>query len=64
MLAGSNIINGKLNTLEGKAMAIKEALTELIQRSFSHVIFESGSQIVIVAISSMQQGPSEFSSII
>jgi hypothetical protein len=30
ILAGSNIINGRLNALEGEAMAIKEALTELI----------------------------------
>jgi ribonuclease HI len=51
MLAGSNIINGRLNTLEGEAMTIKKALIELIQRGFSHVIIESDSQIVIEVIS-------------
>jgi ribonuclease HI len=45
-------------------MAIKEALTELIQRGFSHAIIESDSKIVIDAISSRQHGYSEFSSII
>jgi ribonuclease HI len=45
------IINGRLNTLEGEAMAIKKALIELIQRGFSHVIIESDSQIVIEVIS-------------
>jgi ribonuclease HI len=51
MLTGSNIINGRLNTLEGEAMTIKKALIELIQRIFSHVIIESDSQIVIEVIS-------------
>jgi ribonuclease HI len=65
VLPDSNIINGRLNTLEGEAMTIKKALTELIQKSFSHVIIESDSQIVIDQVtSSMQQGSSVFSFII
>jgi ribonuclease HI len=65
LLAGSNIFHGGLNIIEGEAMAIKKAITELLQRGFSHVIIESDSQIVINQVaSSMQQGSSVFSFII
>jgi hypothetical protein len=33
MLAGSNIINGRLNTIEGEAIAIKEARRELVEEA-------------------------------
>jgi ribonuclease HI len=64
LLAGSNIFHGGLNIIEGEVMAIKEAITELLQRGFSHVIIESDSQVVIEAISHGHQGASKFSSII
>jgi hypothetical protein len=54
ILAGTNLMNTKLNTLEEEAMAIKEAKIEVImvQRGLSHVILESDSKIVVDAISS------------
>ncbi|PNX75879.1 cytochrome p450 [Trifolium pratense] len=61
LLAGSNVIHGRLNTIEGEAVAMKEAISEAIQRGFTHVIFESDSRILIDAISSRQQGYSTFS---
>ncbi|XP_045800055.1 uncharacterized protein LOC123894182 [Trifolium pratense] len=64
LLAGSNVILGRLNTIEGEAVAMKEAISEAIQRGFTHVIFESDSQILIDAISSRQQGYSTFSPLI
>ncbi|PNX97936.1 mediator of RNA polymerase II transcription subunit 26-like protein, partial [Trifolium pratense] len=47
IVAGTNIMQARLNTLEGEAMAIKEAIGEMLQRGFSHVIFESDSKIVV-----------------
>ncbi|MCH89074.1 polynucleotidyl transferase Ribonuclease H fold, partial [Trifolium medium] len=35
LLAGTNLMQAKLNTLEGEAMAIKEAMSEMIQRGLS-----------------------------
>jgi ribonuclease HI len=64
MLASSNTIQGRLNTIEGEALAIKNAIIEMIQKGFSHVIIESDSQIAIEAISSTHQGSLEFSAII
>jgi ribonuclease HI len=54
----------QLNTLEGEAIAIKEAMSELMQRGLSCVIFESDSKIVVDAISSRHVGISEFSVLI
>jgi ribonuclease HI len=45
-------------------LAIKNAIIEMIQKGFSHVIIESDSQIAIEAISSTHQGSLEFSAII
>jgi ribonuclease HI len=64
LLAGTNLIQAQLNTLEGEAMAIKEAMGELMQRVLSSVIFESASKIVVDAISSRHVGISEFSVLI
>ncbi|PNX91013.1 hypothetical protein L195_g047142 [Trifolium pratense] len=64
ILAGTYLINGRLNTLEGEAMALKEAICEVKQRSVSHVVFESDSKVVVDAISSRQLGTSEFSVVI
>jgi hypothetical protein len=44
MLAGSYIIQARLNMVDGEAMTMKEAISELIQRGYSHVITESDSQ--------------------
>jgi ribonuclease HI len=63
-LVESNVTHGRFNTIEGEALAMKEAISEAIQRGFTHVIFESDSQIFIDAISSGQQGHSTFSLLI
>jgi hypothetical protein len=44
-IAGSNIIYKRFNTIEGEAIAFKEAICEIIQRGFSHATFESDSKI-------------------
>jgi ribonuclease HI len=63
-LAGTNILHSPLNVLEGEAMALKEAMEEMIHRGLSHVIFESDSKVVVDAIASRQVGVSEFSIVI
>jgi ribonuclease HI len=52
------------STQEVEAMAIKEAMEEIIQRGLSHVIFENDSKIVVDAISSRQIEISVFSMLI
>jgi ribonuclease HI len=64
ILAESNVIQGRLNTIEGEAMTMREAIQEVMQRGFTHMIFESDSQIVIDVISSSRHGVSEFSTLI
>jgi hypothetical protein len=64
ILAGSNVINGKLDIIKRETMAMKEDISEMIQRCLSRVIFESDSQIVIDAILSRSHGVSEFSALI
>jgi ribonuclease HI len=63
-LAGTNLVNSPLTTLEGEAMALVEAMHEMIHRGFSKIIFESDSKLVVDAISSRQGGISEFSILI
>jgi ribonuclease HI len=63
-LAGTNILHSPLNVLEGEAMALREAMKEVMHRGLSHVIFESDSKLVVDAISSKQAGISEFSMLI
>ncbi|CAJ2679655.1 unnamed protein product [Trifolium pratense] len=64
ILASSNILYEKLNIIEGEALAIKEAMCEIIQRGFSQVIFECDSKVVVDAIHSRNVGVSESRSII
>jgi hypothetical protein len=64
LLADSNVTQGRLNTIEGDALAMKEAISEAIQRGFTYFIFECDSQIFIDVISSRQQGYSTFSLLI
>ncbi|CAJ2652949.1 unnamed protein product [Trifolium pratense] len=45
-----------VNTIEGEALAWKEAIHEVIQRGISHVIFESDSKVVVDAIASRSVG--------
>jgi ribonuclease HI len=63
-LAGSNIVPTSLSVLEGEAMALVEAMEEMIQRGLSFVTFESDSKLVVDAISSRQTGVSVFSLLI
>ncbi|CAJ2640277.1 unnamed protein product [Trifolium pratense] len=51
ILAGTNLTQGRLNTFEGEAMTLKEAIEEAMSKGFSHVIFESDSKNVVDAIS-------------
>jgi hypothetical protein len=64
ILAGTYFINGRLNTMEGEAIALKEAICEVRQRGFSHIIFESDSKIVVDAITTTHVGTFEFSAVI
>jgi ribonuclease HI len=59
-LAGTNILQSSLNVLEGEAMALLEAMEEVVHRGYSFVIFESDSKLVVDALSSRQVGVSEF----
>jgi ribonuclease HI len=63
-LAGSNMMHATLSVLEGEAMALIEAMEEVIHRGLSFVIFESDSKLVVDAISSRQVGVSDFSILI
>jgi hypothetical protein len=56
--------DGTCSIMEGESIAILEALHELQQQGFSHVIIESDSQTVVDAIRHSPGGSSEFSSII
>jgi hypothetical protein len=51
-------------SLEEEATVLKKAIVEMSQRGYSHVIFESDSQVVIDVISSRQRGVSDFNNII
>jgi ribonuclease HI len=64
ILAGSNTLPTTFNVIEGEALALMEAMKEVIQRGFHFVIFESDSKIVVDAIHSRQSGVSEFSLLI
>jgi ribonuclease HI len=63
-LAGTNVVNSPLSVLEGEALAIIEAMEEVIHRGLPFVIFESDSKLVVDAISSRQEGISESSILI
>ncbi|KAK2416735.1 protein argonaute [Trifolium repens] len=63
-LAGTNIVNTPFSVVEGEAMALAEAMKEMLQRGLSYVVFESDSKIVVDAISSRQSCVSEFSLLI
>jgi ribonuclease HI len=56
-------MHSPLSVVEGEAMAIIEAMEEVINRGFPFVIFESDSKLVVDAISSRQTGVSEFSTL-
>jgi ribonuclease HI len=63
-LAGTNLVSSPFSVMEGEAMALIEAMEQVIQRGLSFVIFESDSKLVVDAISSRQAGVSEFSILI
>ncbi|KAK2374133.1 hypothetical protein QL285_075114 [Trifolium repens] len=63
-LAGSNFVKSSLSIMEGEAMAVIEAMEEMMERGISFVTFESDSKLVVDAISSKQVGLSEFSTLI
>jgi ribonuclease HI len=58
------MMQARLSTLEGEAMAIKEAIEEMVQKGFSHAIIESDSKTVVDAICSSHLGISDFSMLI
>jgi ribonuclease HI len=63
-LAGTNIVNSPYSVMEGEALALIEAMEEMILRGQTFVTFESDSKLVVDAISSTQNGISEFSILI
>jgi ribonuclease HI len=63
-LAGTNIRHSLYSVVEGEACAIIEAMEEMILRGFKYVIFESDSRLVVDAITSSNNGISEFSHLI
>jgi ribonuclease HI len=63
-LAGTNIVHSYYSVVEGEALAVIEAMEEMILRGFRNVIFESDSKLVVDAISSTHNGISEFSTLI
>ncbi|KAK2436569.1 hypothetical protein QL285_021555 [Trifolium repens] len=60
-LAGTNIVNSPYSVAEGEALAIIEAMEEMILRGLPFVIFESDSKLVVDAT---QNGIFEFSILI
>jgi ribonuclease HI len=63
-LAGSNTMPSSLTVMEGEAVALVEAMEEVIRRGLSYVSFESDSKLVVDAINLRQTGASEFSLLI
>jgi ribonuclease HI len=59
-LAATNIVYSSHSVMEGEALALIDAMEEMIQRGHTSVTFESDSKIVVDAISSSQHGLSEF----
>jgi ribonuclease HI len=53
--------DGNCSIVEGEAIALLNALQSMVQRGFSHVIFESDSKSVVDAIHHYRGGNSEFS---
>jgi hypothetical protein len=60
-LLGTNMMQARLSTLEGEAMAIKEAIEEMVQKGFSHARV---TQTLVDAICSSHLGISDFSMLI
>jgi ribonuclease HI len=64
VMAGTAWYQGKCSIIEGKAMALLEAMKTMEQHGVSQVIFETDSKNVVDAIHNLRMGVSEFSSII
>ncbi|GAU10714.1 hypothetical protein TSUD_425140, partial [Trifolium subterraneum] len=62
--AGSCWNQGKCSIIEGEAIALLQAMKEMEQGGFTHVIFETDSKNVIDAVHKFRIGNSEFSSLI
>jgi ribonuclease HI len=64
MLAGSSWFEGSCSVIEGEAIALLDALRQLEQKGFSHVIVETDSKSLVNAIQHLHDGVSEFSFIV
>ncbi|MCH94197.1 ribonuclease H protein, partial [Trifolium medium] len=64
IVAGTNWKDGIYSILEGETLALLHAMKEIVQRGFSHVIFETDSMGMVNAIQHLRGGYSEFSSLI
>jgi ribonuclease HI len=62
--AGSPWSQRKCSIIEGETIALLEAMKEMEQTGFTHVIFEADSKILADAIHKLHSGNSEFSSLI
>jgi ribonuclease HI len=63
-LAGSNTMPSSFTVMEGEALALIEAMEEIICRGYTYVSFESDSKLVVDAITHRQTGVSDFSLLI
>jgi ribonuclease HI len=59
-LAATNIVYSSHSVMEGEALALIDAMEEMIQKGHTFVTFESDSKIVVDAIYSSQHGLSDF----
>ncbi|MCI78886.1 hypothetical protein A2U01_0100157, partial [Trifolium medium] len=50
VLAGTSWIHGKYSVIEGKSIALLEAMKEIEQKGLTNVIFETDSKSVVAAI--------------
>jgi ribonuclease HI len=62
--AGTSWLEENCSVLEGKSIALLEAMWEVEQRGLTHVIFETNSKSLVDAIHHVYVGSSEFSLIV
>jgi ribonuclease HI len=64
VMAETTWLDGSCSIVEGESIALLEALKVMVQRGYSHVIFETDSKSVVDAIHHFRSGHSEFSFIV
>jgi hypothetical protein len=64
VMAETTWLDGSCSIVEGESIALLEALKVMVQKGYSHVIFETDSKSVVDAIHHFRSGHSEFSFIV